>query len=89
MSQVAGAVPARGDHRALDLADRALGWLTEVPAAVLVVAEVAILFAWALTALELGIPGMIAATVFILVLLAALGYLWMDGALETAPEKRS
>ncbi|PTE21655.1 NADH-quinone oxidoreductase subunit A [Cereibacter changlensis] len=51
--------------------------------------EVAILFAWALTALELGVPGMVAATVFILVLLAALGYLWMDGALETAPEKRS
>ncbi|WP_444666235.1 NADH-quinone oxidoreductase subunit A [Cereibacter changlensis] len=51
--------------------------------------EVAILFAWALTALELDVPGMVAATVFILVLLAALGYLWMDGALETAPEKRS
>lgn len=44
MSQLAGAAPARGDHRVLHGADRALGWLTEVPAAVLVVAEVVILF---------------------------------------------
>lgn len=42
MSQVAA--PARADHGVLHLADRALGWLTEVPAAVLVVAEVVILF---------------------------------------------
>ncbi len=44
MSQVAGAVPARSDHRVLELADRALGWLTEIPAAILVAAEVVILF---------------------------------------------
>jgi len=42
VSQVAA--PARADHGVLHLADRALGWLTEVPAAVLVVAEVVILF---------------------------------------------
>lgn len=51
--------------------------------------EVAILFAWALAALELGVAGMVAATIFILVLLAALGYLWLDGALETAPARPS
>ena len=45
MSQVAETAPARSDHGMLDLADRALGWLTEIPAAVLVVAEVVILFA--------------------------------------------
>ena len=46
MSQAAGAAPAsRPAHGMLDLADRALGWLTEIPAAVLVVAEVVILFA--------------------------------------------
>jgi len=44
VSQVAGAAPARADHGVLHLADRALGWLTEIPAAVLVVAEVVILF---------------------------------------------
>jgi NADH-quinone oxidoreductase subunit A len=49
--------------------------------------EVAILFAWAIAAREVGMPGLIAATVFILVLLAALAYLWLDGALETGPRK--
>lgn len=45
MSQVAETAPARSAHGVLDLADRALGWLTEIPAAILVVAEVGILFA--------------------------------------------
>lgn len=49
--------------------------------------EVAVLFAWAVSALELGRPALIAATVFILVLLAALAWLWMEGALETGPGK--
>ncbi|AXQ93695.1 NuoA, NADH-quinone oxidoreductase subunit A [Cereibacter azotoformans] len=49
--------------------------------------EVAVLFAWAVSALELGTSGLIAATIFILVLLAALAWLWMEGALETAPRK--
>ena len=49
--------------------------------------EVAILFAWAIAAREAGTEGLIAATVFIVVLLAALAYLWLDGALETGPRK--
>ena len=49
--------------------------------------EVAILFAWAIAARETGMEGLIAATVFIVVLLAALAYLWLDGALETGPRK--
>jgi NADH-quinone oxidoreductase subunit A len=47
--------------------------------------EVALLFAWAVAATEVGRAGLIAATIFIGVLLAALAYLWMDGALETGP----
>lgn len=50
--------------------------------------EVAILFAWAIAAREAGTEGLIAATVFIVVLLAALVYLWLDGALETGPRPR-
>ncbi len=49
--------------------------------------EVAILFAWAIAARETGTDGLIAATVFIVVLLAALLYLWLDGALETGPRR--
>ena len=49
--------------------------------------EVAILFAWAIAAREAGMEGLIAASVFILVLLAALAYLWLDGALDTGPQK--
>jgi NADH-quinone oxidoreductase subunit A len=51
--------------------------------------EVALLFAWAVAATEVGRDGLIAATVFIAVLLAALAYLWMDGALETGPQVRA
>jgi NADH-quinone oxidoreductase subunit A len=50
--------------------------------------EVALLFAWAVAAREAGIGGLIAATVFIVLLLAALAWLWMDGALETGPAPR-
>lgn len=49
--------------------------------------EVAVLFTWAVSALELGRQELIAATVFILVLLAALAWLWMEGALEAGPRK--
>lgn len=49
--------------------------------------EVAILFAWAIAAREAGTEGLIAATIFIVVLLAALVYLWLDGALETGPRR--
>lgn len=47
--------------------------------------EVALLFAWAVAAKAIGPPGLVAAAIFILVLLAALLWLWLDGALETAP----
>ncbi len=50
--------------------------------------EVAVLFAWAVAAPAVGMAGLIGATVFITVLLAALAYLWMDGALETGPKPR-
>lgn len=45
--------------------------------------EAAILFAWAAAAEETGALGLAEATIFVGVLLAALVYLWADGALET------
>jgi NADH-quinone oxidoreductase subunit A len=50
--------------------------------------EAALLFAWAGAAREVGRPGLIAATVFVGLLLAALAYLWADGALDTGPKRR-
>ena len=50
--------------------------------------EVAILFAWAVAAREAGMGGLIAASVFIAILLAALTWLSMDGALDTGPAPR-
>jgi NADH-quinone oxidoreductase subunit A len=47
--------------------------------------EVAILFAWAIAVEEAGRAGLIAAAIFVGALLAALAYLWLDGALETGP----
>ncbi|MFO1132834.1 MAG: NADH-quinone oxidoreductase subunit A [Hyphomicrobiales bacterium] len=47
--------------------------------------EVALLFAWAVAAAGSGRDGLVAAAVLIGVLLAALAYLWMDGALDTGP----
>jgi NADH-quinone oxidoreductase subunit A len=44
--------------------------------------EAAVLYTWALTAAEAGGTGLIAATIFIVVLLVALAYLWLDGALD-------
>jgi NADH-quinone oxidoreductase subunit A len=44
--------------------------------------EAAVLYTWALTAAEAGAQGLIAATIFITVLLLALAYLWLDGALD-------
>ena len=44
--------------------------------------EAAILFAWAVAAREVGWTGLIEAAVFIVVLLAALAWLWIDGALD-------
>ena len=51
--------------------------------------EAAILFAWAVAARQSGWAGLAEAAVFIGVLLAALGYLWMDGALDWAPKPRA
>lgn len=50
--------------------------------------EAALLFAWAGAAREAGLPGLVAATVFVALLLAALAYLWADGALQTGPRRR-
>ena len=50
--------------------------------------EAAILFAWAVAAPAAGWPGLISAAIFICVLLAALAYLWADGALDVGPRPR-
>jgi NADH-quinone oxidoreductase subunit A len=50
--------------------------------------EALFLYAWAVSAKEVGWLGFIEVTVFILVLLAGLVYLWRMGALEWAPEAR-
>lgn len=50
--------------------------------------EAALLFTWALAAPEAGIAGLVSAAVFILVLLAALAYLWADGALDVGGNSR-
>lgn len=50
--------------------------------------EAAILIAWAVVAREAAWPGLIGASVFIVVLLAALAYLWADGALDWGPGGR-
>lgn len=47
--------------------------------------EVAFLFAWAVTARQVGWLGFVEIAVFTGVLLAALGYLWRDGALDWGP----
>jgi NADH-quinone oxidoreductase subunit A len=49
--------------------------------------EAALLFAWAGAARDVGRPGLVAATVFVVILLAALAYLWADGALDTGPRR--
>ncbi|MBB5049628.1 NADH-quinone oxidoreductase subunit A [Rhodopseudomonas rhenobacensis] len=50
--------------------------------------EAAILFAWAVAAREAGWTGLIEAAIFIGVLLLALIYLWVDGALDWGPGER-
>ena len=49
--------------------------------------EAAFIFAWAVSARALGWAGYVAALVFILTLVAALVYLWRDGALDWAPAR--
>lgn len=48
--------------------------------------EAVFLFAWAVAARDVGRPGFVSASIFIGVLLAALIYLWRDGALDWGPQ---
>ncbi len=50
--------------------------------------EALFLYAWAVSAREVGWMGFIEVTVFVLFLLAGLIYLWRIGALDWAPEAR-
>ena len=50
--------------------------------------EALFLYAWAVSVRESGWAGFIEATIFILVLLAGLIYLWRIGGLDWAPEAR-
>lgn len=50
--------------------------------------EVMLLAAWAAAARALGAGGLVIASVFILILSAALVYLWADGALDVGPVDR-
>jgi NADH-quinone oxidoreductase subunit A len=49
--------------------------------------EALFIFAWAVSARELGWPGYLEIVIFIAVLLAALAYLWRLGALDWGPTK--
>ena len=50
--------------------------------------EAAVLFTWAMSAPAAGLAGLVSAGVFIAVLLAALFYLWADGALDVGAKSR-
>lgn len=50
--------------------------------------EALFLYAWAVAVREAGWSGFVEATIFILVLLAGLIYVWRIGALDWAPEAR-
>ncbi len=49
--------------------------------------EAAILFAWAVAAPEAGVPGLVSAGIFIAILIAAIAYLWADGALDVGARR--
>ena len=49
--------------------------------------EALFLYAWAVSVRESGWAGLIEATVFIVILLAGLVYLWRIGALDWAPDR--
>lgn len=51
--------------------------------------EAAFLFAWAAAYWELGVQGVIGASVFILILLLGLIYEWRKGGLSWSPDKTS
>ncbi len=50
--------------------------------------EVVFIYAWAVAARDVGWAGYLEMVVFVLILLAALGYLWRIGALDWAPRRR-
>ncbi len=50
--------------------------------------EALFLYAWAVSVRESGWPGLIEVTIFVVVLLVGLIYLWRLGALDWAPEAR-
>lgn len=51
--------------------------------------EVIFLYAWAVAFDAVGLAGFVEALIFILILLAALLYLWREGALDWGPHQRS
>ncbi|MPZ43653.1 MAG: NADH:ubiquinone oxidoreductase subunit A [Betaproteobacteria bacterium] len=51
--------------------------------------EVVFIYAWAIAAREVGWAGYLEMLVFVVILLAALVYLWRVGALDWAPQRRS
>jgi NADH-quinone oxidoreductase subunit A len=51
--------------------------------------EAAFIFTWAVAWDLLGIPGMVQITVFILILLAGLIWLWLKGALDWGPAQKN
>lgn len=51
--------------------------------------EMIFLYAWAVAYKASGLAGFIEAMVFILILIAALAYLWREGALDWGPRQRS
>jgi len=50
--------------------------------------EAVFIFAWAVAVRDLGWPGYVAISVFIALLLVALGYLWRLGALSWGPARK-
>jgi NADH-quinone oxidoreductase subunit A len=50
--------------------------------------ETVFIFSWAIAGRELGWPGYIEMVVFIVILIAALAYLWRLGALDWGPRPR-
>ncbi|MCP8686198.1 NADH-quinone oxidoreductase subunit A [Marinobacterium sedimentorum] len=51
--------------------------------------EVIFLYAWALAFDAVGLAGFVEALIFMLILFAALLYLWREGALDWGPRQRS
>ena len=90
----ASATPPRGSSIYESSAPAHVATTVPVPAAYFQIAaffvifdfEAAILYTGAVA--ETGVAGLVSATIFIFVLLAALFYLWADGAFDTGTETR-